>query len=54
MRAMIYCRVLTKDQTIELSLPTQVKACEAYCERQGMNVVEVFVDAGETSTDNGR
>ena len=27
MRAIIYCRVSTKEQTLNLSLPTQKKAC---------------------------
>jgi DNA invertase Pin-like site-specific DNA recombinase len=33
--AVIYIRVSTKEQTENLSLSTQLKACEEYCERQG-------------------
>ena len=35
--AVIYIRVSTKEQTENLSLPTQLKACEEYCEHQGFN-----------------
>ena len=34
--AVIYVRVSTKEQTENLSLPTQLKACEEYCQRQGL------------------
>ena len=33
--AVIYVRVSTKEQTENLSLPTQLRACEEYCRRQG-------------------
>ena len=32
MRAVIYCRVSTKEQAQNLSLPTQLRACRDYCE----------------------
>ena len=32
--AVIYVRVSTKEQTENLSLPTQLRACEEYCRRQ--------------------
>ena len=31
--AVIYVRVSTKEQTENLSLPTQLRACEEYCRR---------------------
>ena len=40
--AVIYVRVSTKEQTENLSLPTQLKACEEYCERQGFHVLVRF------------
>lgn len=49
MRAVIYCRVSTVEQTQNLSLPTQEKACREYCERQGYAIDEVFIDAGESA-----
>ena len=49
MRAVIYCRVSTKEQTKNLSLPTQLKACRDYCERQGYEVAREFTDAGESA-----
>ena len=33
--AVIYVRVSTKEQTENLSLPTQIRACEEYCRREG-------------------
>ncbi len=45
--AVIYVRVSTKEQTENLSLPTQLKACEEYCERQGPGLRErVLPSAG--------
>jgi site-specific DNA recombinase len=47
--AVIYVRVSTKGQTENLSLPTQLKACEEYCERQGFNVLARFREEGESA-----
>ena len=47
--AVIYIRVSTKEQTENLSLSTQLKACEEYCERQGFNVVARFREEGESA-----
>ena len=49
MRAVIYCRVSTVEQASNLSLPTQEQACREYCARQGYDVDQVFVDAGESA-----
>ena len=46
---MIYCRVSTVEQTQNLSLPTQEARCREYCERAGLTVARVFVDAGESA-----
>jgi site-specific DNA recombinase len=48
-RAVIYCRVSTKDQVQNLSLPTQHKSCAEFCERNGYDVAEVFVEKGESA-----
>ena len=37
-RVAIYCRVSTKEQTKNLSLPVQEKACRDYCEREGYEI----------------
>jgi DNA invertase Pin-like site-specific DNA recombinase len=37
--AVIYIRVSTKEQTENLSLPTQLRACEEYCRREGLDVL---------------
>jgi site-specific DNA recombinase len=49
MRAVLYCRVSTVEQTQNLSLSTQEKACRAYAEREGYEVGDVFVDRGESA-----
>ena len=54
MRAVIYCRVSTKEQVKNLSLPTQLKACRDYSQRHGFDVAAVFEDAGESAKTTGR
>jgi len=54
MRAVVYCRVSTKEQAQNLSLPTQRKVCADYCERNGFAVDRVFVDAGESAKTTDR
>ena len=47
--AVIYVRVSTKEQTENLSLPTQLRACEEYCRREGYEVLERFREEGESA-----
>src|SRR5438093_3377596 len=47
--AVIYVRVSTKEQTENLSLPTQLKACEEYCGRHGFQVLARFREEGESA-----
>ena len=47
--AVIYIRVSTKEQTENLSLPTQLRACEDYCRREGFEVIERFREEGESA-----
>jgi hypothetical protein len=47
--SVIYIRVSTKEQTENLSLATQLKTCEEYCERQGFDVLERFREEGESA-----
>ena len=54
MKAVIYCRVSTKEQVRNLSLPTQLKACRDYCEREGYAVAREFTDAGESAKTTDR
>ena len=54
LRAVVYCRVSTKEQTQNLSLPTQEKVCADYCERNGLAMDRVFVDAGESAKTTDR
>ena len=51
--AVIYVRVSTKEQTENLSLPTQLRACEEYC-RQGYEVLERFHEEGESAKSTDR
>ena len=48
-RAVIYTRVSTKEQTLSLSLETQLERCLAYCEQEGLEVVRTFTDGGESA-----
>ena len=54
--AIIYIRVSTKEQTENLSLPTQLRVCEEYCRRQGYEILERFFEEGESAktTDRSR
>ena len=52
--AVIYVRVSTKEQTENLSLPTQLRACEEYCRRQGYEVLERFHEEGESAKTTDR
>jgi len=54
MKAVIYCRVSTKEQVQNLSLPTQLRACREYCEREGYEVAKVFTDAGQSAKTTDR
>jgi site-specific DNA recombinase len=52
--AVVYVRVSTKEQTENLSLPTQLRACEEYCRRQGYEVLERFHEEGESAKSTDR
>jgi site-specific DNA recombinase len=52
--AVIYIRVSTKEQTENLSLPTQFRACEEYCRRKGLDVLARFKEEGEGAKTAGR
>ncbi len=49
MRAVIYCRVSTKDQVENLSLSSQKQRCEEYCQRHGWDVAACFIEKGESA-----
>ncbi len=52
--AVIYVRVSTKEPTENLSLPTQLRACEEYCRRQGYEIIERFHEEGESAKSTDR
>jgi len=52
--AVIYVRVSTKEQTENLSLSTQLRACEEYCRRQGYEILERFHEEGESAKTTDR
>ena len=53
--AVIYVRVSTKEQTENLSLPTQLRACEGSCRRQGYrDSLERFHEEGESAKTTDR
>src|SRR4029078_5692678 len=47
--SLIYVRGSPKEQTENLSLPTQLKACEEYCQRQNFHVLARFREEGESA-----
>jgi DNA invertase Pin-like site-specific DNA recombinase len=51
--AVVYVRVSTKEQTENLSLPTQLRACEEYCRREGFEVLERFFEVLERFNEQG-
>ena len=53
-RAVLYCRVSTKEQTLNLSLPTQREACREYCTREGFEVAAEFIEEGESAKTTAR
>jgi site-specific DNA recombinase len=52
--AVIYVRVSTKEQTENLSLATQLRACEEYCRRQGFEIRQRFHEEGESAKTTDR
>jgi DNA invertase Pin-like site-specific DNA recombinase len=51
--AAIYVRVSSKEQTENLSLPTQPRACED-CRREGFEILERFKEEGESAKTTDR
>lgn len=47
--AVFYLRVSTEDQANRTSLETQEKVCREFAARQGLTLVEIFSDAGESA-----
>ncbi len=54
MKAIIYVRVSTEEQTKNLSLETQQKACAEYCKRNGWDIEKVFTEEGESAKTTDR
>ncbi len=49
-----YIRVSTKEQTENLSLPTQLRVCEEDCRREGLEILERFKEEGESAKTTDR
>jgi len=49
MNAVIYCRVSSKEQIDGTSLESQELACKEYAARNGLNIVRVFIERGESA-----
>lgn len=47
--AVIYTRVSTQDQVDNYSLETQERECRSFCERNGLNVVRLYREEGESA-----
>ena len=48
-RGIIYCRVSSLEQVDGTSLESQERMCREYADRQGIEVLDVFVDRGESA-----
>ena len=48
-KAVIYCRVSTKEQLTNQSLAVQLTACERYCADRDIKVSKVFMERGESA-----
>ena len=48
-RAVIYCRVSSDRQVENYSLETQEKICVEYAERNEFDVIEKFIEEGESA-----
>jgi site-specific DNA recombinase len=49
MKAVLYCRVSTKEQVDNTSLESQERICREWCAKNGIEVVKVFVEEGESA-----
>ncbi len=47
--AYVYVRVSTAEQVENYSLDTQVRACLEFCDREGLDVVRIFREEGESA-----
>ena len=47
--AYLYLRVSTAEQVENFSLDTQERACREYCEREGLDIVRIFREEGESA-----
>ena len=54
MKAVIYTRVSTDEQTKNLSLELQRRECQGYCLRNGLSVDRVFEERGESAKTTAR
>lgn len=54
MKAVIYIRVSSEEQVKNLSLETQRRECQRFCERNGWTVVRVFTEEGESAATTNR
>lgn len=54
MKAIIYCRVSTKEQVENFSLGSQEKACRDYAKHNNFEVDSIFVDEGESAKTTDR
>ncbi len=49
-KAVIYCRVSTKEQVDDgNSLVSQERICREYAKKEGFEVIEVFIEKGESA-----
>lgn len=54
-KAVIYARVSTEEQAEkEISIPSQIDLCKKYAEQNGIEIVNIYVDAGKSGRSDER
>ena len=53
-KAIIYCRVSSKEQVNNYSLPVQEKMCRSYCEANDFEVMKVYIEEGKSAKTTNR
>ena len=54
LKAVIYCRVSTEEQTLGGSLAYQEKECKAFAQKRGFDVIKIFREEGESGRKGSR
>lgn len=54
MKAALYIRVSTREQTENYSIPSQIEKLEAFCKSKGWTIYDKYIDAGYSGSNTNR